>query len=150
VRVCKALLAAALDGLPDLAQVVLHPASLREVLGELPVRLAHDLQPVVDDEHVGAGGALIDCEEVAPLGHGGREGSGSPGRVCQGPAPARPAGPVADVQRTAAGPSVRSTNPVTSAATSSRFRSRGRMWALWSIRTYRTDGDFSSRRTRAA
>ena len=51
------------DALPDLLRVVLDPARLREVLGDLPVASADDLQLVGDDEAGRSGRALIDRQE---------------------------------------------------------------------------------------
>ena len=52
------------DGLPDLGGVVLDPTGLGEVLGEFLLRDGEGAAAVVVDDGAGAGGALIESEEV--------------------------------------------------------------------------------------
>jgi hypothetical protein len=54
---------------PDLLGVVLHPAGLRKVLGELALRQRGDAAVAVEDDGARAGGALVEGEQVV-LGHG--------------------------------------------------------------------------------
>ena len=54
-------------GAPDLQRVVLHPAGLGVDLRQLPLRLRHDVAAFVKNDAAGAGGALVECEQV---GHG--------------------------------------------------------------------------------
>jgi hypothetical protein len=49
----------------DLVRVVLHPAGLGVVLGELGIGPASHLALVIEDEHRRSGGALVDGECVA-------------------------------------------------------------------------------------
>ena len=56
------------DGGPDLVGVVLHPARLGEVLGQLAVGDVDDAGLLVDDQGADAGRARIDGDQ---LGHGG-------------------------------------------------------------------------------
>src|SRR5699024_2766487 len=49
---------------PYFHRVVLHPAGPGQVLGVLELAAGHDLPRVVEDDAAGAGGALIDREDV--------------------------------------------------------------------------------------
>ena len=51
-------------GVPDLLEVVLHPSWPGEHLPELLVHLGPQRQLAVEDQHGGAGGALVDGEHV--------------------------------------------------------------------------------------
>ena len=64
----EALVDALADGLPDGAGVLLHPAGLRVLDGHGPRGLAHDGAPLVDEDGLGVGGALVDGQDqrVAP------------------------------------------------------------------------------------
>ena len=58
-------------GLPDLLRVVLDPTVARVELAELPPRQAHGGAGMVEQDGAGAGGALVDGENVSAIGHGG-------------------------------------------------------------------------------
>ena len=57
------------SGLPDFYGVVLHPARVREDLGEFLLSDGDDLAGVVEDDRTGRGGALIDGENELFGGH---------------------------------------------------------------------------------
>ena len=56
-----------LDAIPDLRGVVLHPARLREVLGELLLTHPHLIAIVVEDDRPGAGRPLVNCHDILLL-----------------------------------------------------------------------------------
>ena len=64
-RIVDRLLGDGQRHVPDLVRVVLDPARPREVLLELAVGAAGDLAVAGEDHAVGAGGALVDCEDHA-------------------------------------------------------------------------------------
>jgi len=51
-------------GAPDLQRVVLHPAGLGVDLRQLQLRLGHDVAAFVKHDAAGAGGALVEGEQV--------------------------------------------------------------------------------------
>lgn len=53
-----------LNAIPDLRGVVLHPARLREVLGELLLAHPHLVAIVVEDDRPGAGRPLVNCHDI--------------------------------------------------------------------------------------
>ncbi len=57
-------------GAPDFQRVVLHPAGLGVDLGQFELRLRHDVAAFIEHDAAGAGGALVECEQV---GHGRNE-----------------------------------------------------------------------------
>ena len=56
-------------GAPDFQRVMFHPAGLGVDLRQLQLGLRHDVALLVKDDAAGAGGALVECEQV---GHGGQ------------------------------------------------------------------------------